>query len=370
MRIWTVPVLLAVVLAGTACQTARRTAMARDLHAAGEYERAARIWRSLARWGDAEAQHRFGLLLGTGQGIPRDDERSLQYFRAAAEQGYEPSRQHLGHLYLGGKGSPETDPHALERMRETAEKGSADTKYRLGVLYFKGGPVVAQDEAEGILWMRAAAEQWSSTKPVVVARLVEDELLARAAEAGLAEAQHRLATMYSQGVGVPKSRAEAVKWHYLAANQGYIDSQFALASIYKNGTGVQPDPAEAARWYRRAAERGHAESQFQLALLYLRGRGVPLDPVEAHVWFNLAAAQGHGDAREDRDEIERTLTVDGLREAEELAVRLQTETETVPEEAVEPERPEQPEQPEPEQPEQPVEPEPELPEQPVEPGEE
>ena len=60
-------------------------------------------------------------------------------------------------------------------------------------------------------------------------------LYARAARAGLAEAEFRVARCYLEGSGVPPSRAEALRWLERAATQGLVEAQVQLASLFVQG---------------------------------------------------------------------------------------------------------------------------------------
>ena len=82
------------------------------------------------------------------------------------------------------------------------------------------------------------------------------EELRKKAEAGDAEAQSSLGFCYQHGQGVPRDKAEAVKWYCLAAEQGFAKAQHSLGGCYAYGFGVEKDNAEAAKWYRLAAEQG------------------------------------------------------------------------------------------------------------------
>ncbi len=48
------------------------------------------------------------------------------------------------------------------------------------------------------------------------------------------------------------------------AEAGNANAQFNLGSMYETGSGVRQDYAEAAKWYRKAAERGDARAQYNL----------------------------------------------------------------------------------------------------------
>src|SRR6516225_1200877 len=58
------------------------------------------------------------------------------------------------------------------------------------------------------------------------------------------------------------------------ANAGNAEAQYQLASLYRSGRGVPPDEALAFKWMKAAAEHGHAKAEFNLGAMYLSGRGV------------------------------------------------------------------------------------------------
>jgi TPR repeat protein len=64
----------------------------------------------------------------------------------------------------------------------------------------------------------------------------------------------------------------------------------ANGNYYTNGWGVTKDYAEALRWYRKAADQGDAGAQYALSLAYANGRGTSPDLLQARVWMEKAAA--------------------------------------------------------------------------------
>ena len=101
------------------------------------------------------------------------------------------------------------------------------------------------------------------------------QLYARAGRTGLAEAEYRVGRCYFEGVGVPPSRAEGMRWLEQAARHGHIEAQSRLAIICLHGVAgergsnpqsavrlfdvteiADPDHLEAMRWARLAAEAG------------------------------------------------------------------------------------------------------------------
>lgn len=111
------------------------------------------------------------------------------------------------------------------------------------------------------------------------------------AEAGNANAQLELGTLFLLGFGVPQNDVEAIKWFRLSAERGNANAQDALGFAYYRGKGVPQNLVEAAKWFRRASEQGLDNAQNKLGLMYENGEGVPQNFVLAHFWLNLAAAQ-------------------------------------------------------------------------------
>src|SRR5215472_4603509 len=67
----------------------------------------------------------------------------------------------------------------------------------------------------------------------------------RAAQSGDDEAQFYIGSLYSAGVGVPRSDPEAFRWFDRAASQGHSHAMLILAGLYATGRGVAKNNAEA-----------------------------------------------------------------------------------------------------------------------------
>ncbi|MBP5455526.1 MAG: leucine-rich repeat protein [Paludibacteraceae bacterium] len=113
--------------------------------------------------------------------------------------------------------------------------------------------------------------------------------LRKTANAGDAEAQHRLAYRYYKGEGVPKSNELAVEWWTKAAMQGLAVAQYNLGICYEGGEGVPKNSKNAVEWYAKAAEQGYVNAQNQLGLCYQKGVGVAPNYEKAAEWFRKAA---------------------------------------------------------------------------------
>ena len=125
--------------------------------------------------------------------------------------------------------------------------------------------------------------------------------------------------MYSNGYGVLKDKAEAVKWWRLSAEQGNVYAQDDLGLMYFNADGVPRDFAEALKWFSLAAKQGRAEAQSKLGLMYLKGWGILKDSLTAHMWYNIASANGSNGAGQRRDRLEALMTADAIEKATTMA---------------------------------------------------
>jgi len=92
-----------------------------------------------------------------------------------------------------------------------------------------------------------------------------------------------------------------------AADAGLASAQTALAKRYLLGLVDGSDPDELVEMLRNAAERGDEEAQLMLGALFADGRIVPKDLVQSHVFLELAAKQGSEEANELIPVLERQM---------------------------------------------------------------
>ena len=142
------------------------------------------------------------------------------------------------------------------------------------------------------------------------------QLFARAAKAGLVEAEHLVGRCYLDGSGVPVSRREATRWLDRAAAHGSAEAQVLLAVMWLQGVAVaddrdaglafsvanqgemsEPDFRAAYKWAKIAAQAGSAEGQALLGYILVNGPDDMRDENEAFGWYERSAAkqcpQGH-----------------------------------------------------------------------------
>nr|AFI78465.1 Sel1 domain protein repeat-containing protein [uncultured bacterium ws138B4] len=101
------------------------------------------------------------------------------------------------------------------------------------------------------------------------------------AESGNADAQHRVAIMCQNGLGMVRNEARAFAMMKASADQGFALAQHGLGFMYMEGDCVEKNSAEAINWFRKAADQGLAGSLTTLAQMYEDGNGVERDPEEA-----------------------------------------------------------------------------------------
>lgn len=148
---------------------------------------------------------------------------------------------------------------------------------------------------------KAAGGKTVAAAPAVTAKeLTPEEKFAeikKKAEAGNADAQSSLGSMYFDGNGVPKDAAKAVEWYQKAAAQGSASAQHLLGSIYLRGKDAHYDAAKAVELIQKASAQGNAEAQSKLGWMYDSGVGVPKDAAKAVDLFQKAAAQDNASAQ-------------------------------------------------------------------------
>ena len=108
------------------------------------------------------------------------------------------------------------------------------------------------------------------------------------AEQGDAEAQHRCAIMYQNGLGVVANEEKAAEMMRAAAEQGHAVAQHGLGFMYMEGECVEQNSLEAIKWFEKAAEQGLVGSLTTLAMMYEEGLGVEKDPKKAKALYKQA----------------------------------------------------------------------------------
>jgi TPR repeat protein len=187
---------------------------------------------------------------------------------------------------------------AVKELTALAEAGDANAQFYLGTLY-SDGKAVKRDYRQAVEWYGKAAAK------------------------GHGDAEFTLGFLYLSGAGegagaVPADTQLAAKWLKSAAAKGNVAAQSALATMYGEGYGVMRDTTESLRWAVPAAERGDAAAQYELGRLKTQSLSVE-SWGEAYTWFRLAEKQGYPGANESRRVVGNQLDPKTLGEAERRA---------------------------------------------------
>lgn len=140
----------------------------------------------------------------------------------------------------------------------------------------------------------------------------------QAAQAGVANAEYNMGTLYFNGDGVPQDYAKAHQWFMRAARRGNKYAEFQLAMTYFTGQGVNRDPQREIHWYGEAARQGLPAAAYNLGVIYNNGVEVPPDYVRAYAWM-LLAQKGKLDAAGALTAIAENLTPEQIKQAEQLS---------------------------------------------------
>lgn len=111
--------------------TADSLSDAQSAYAAGNYTKAAKLYRPLAKKGSAEAQFYLGVMYANGEGVPKDAAKAVEFYRLAAAQGDASAQRLLAVMYNTGLGVAKNNTLALMWINIAAEK-AADGKGQEG----------------------------------------------------------------------------------------------------------------------------------------------------------------------------------------------------------------------------------------------
>jgi TPR repeat protein len=204
------------------------------LHEANDWSDVEALWRPYVLQNDVEAQFRLAhyYLFYSFDEEPQTRAEMEKLLRTAAERDHPDAVYCLSHLYPNG-----AEHDAL--LLIAGELGSREAQRDLGAFYATGDWTGPRDAVRAAEWYR------------------------RAADRGHADAQYNLGFMYLLGEGVASDTAEGLRWLRLAADQGEESSYRLLADLYRNGYyGVPVDPAEATQWdelYQQAQQTRNAK---------------------------------------------------------------------------------------------------------------
>ncbi len=102
-----------------------------------------------------------------------------------------------------------------------------------------------------------------------------------------------MAQNYEQGIGMKKSEKEALFWYTKSADAGHAEANYILGTMYaRGGETFEADLSISAGYFLVAARQNHKEAQIAIAQCYLSGEGVSSSYNEGFRWMRAAADQG------------------------------------------------------------------------------
>jgi TPR repeat protein len=219
----------------------------------------------LADGGDTGAQLQLGLAYRDGRhGLTADPVTALKLLEAAARGGNAYAADAVGNAYAVGAGGAADQRQARRWWLAGAQGGNSDAQAKLGHALLEQG-----SDAQGLRWLRAAADRGDAQARDELARLYRERPLP---DADLHRGENPL------DVVAERSNDDVVRlglgvWHLLQVDDNTAPTTRSLA---------------------QQAAAGDPTAEYQLALRYRDGAwGTRRDPRQAQTWLRRAAADGN-----------------------------------------------------------------------------
>jgi len=219
----------------------------------------------LAEGGDTGAQLQLGLSYRDGRhGLTADPVAASKWLEAAAHGGNAYAADAVGNAYAAGASGAADPQQAQQWWLAGAQGGNADAQAKLGHALLEQG-----SDAQGLRWLRAAADRGDAQARAELARLYRDRSLP---DADLHRGENPLAVV-AERTGDNVLRVGLGVWHLVKevantepttrslaqqAAAGDPTAEYQLALRYRDGAwGTRRDPRQAQTWLRRAAADGN-----------------------------------------------------------------------------------------------------------------
>ena len=240
----------------------RRSDYAYGAFQRGFYLTARKIAEPLANLGDPAAQTLLGEIYSRGLGVAQDLKEAAHWYKASAESGNPEGQFRYAMMLLDGKDVSPDAKKAKEMMKAAAEKGLPLAEYNYAQMLIEASPTGGFTDAM--------------------------PYFAKAADAGVADAQYALAQLYEYGKGVEVDDVQARHWLKAASINGLAIAQIEYGIWLINGKGGPAKPQDGFHFLKFAAERGNPIAINRLAHLFKDGIGTTPDRLEAAKWVLLA----------------------------------------------------------------------------------
>jgi TPR repeat protein len=176
--------------------------------------------------------------LGRAYAASRQMPEAISAYRKAADKGSTSAMVELGVLLGTGNGVAKDEAQARKLFERAAEAGNP----------------------RGVTNLAALSKYGGAPSDPVKARA----LLSKAAETNSAEAQYQLGLMTADGVGGPKDDAAARTLFEKAAEQGHPGALERMGAFAQSGRGGPKDSSAAKAYYEKAAALGNDDAKAAL----------------------------------------------------------------------------------------------------------
>lgn len=261
---------------------------------------------TLADRGSLLAAYHAGQIAASGQYGPVDAASAERYLRKAAEAGHADAQYALAVLLLAVSDSPDRAQRdeALTWLRRSA-KSLPESVYLLALVSARASADPKAAEAEVV--RKAAQAGYAPAQYRMAADLllqppqperdrVAVDLLQKAADQGHLAANLDLGVLLLEGTRVARDVARALPLLERAAGAGEPRAEYALGRAYTTGEGPESDSAKGIALIQRAAAKRLPAAEYAMGFAHTQGIGVGVDDVKAFAWFQRSAAQGYADA--------------------------------------------------------------------------
>jgi TPR repeat protein len=212
--------------------------------------------------GDRDSLYALGLMTLWGQGVKKNTKEAFDIFHKLIEVDY-PLAIKIFYNHLDSPSAKEI-AERFEHLEKEALAGDDDAQCELGGMYLIG---------EGAPKAELMAYEW----------------LGLAAFKGHSKAQHDLAVMCRDGLGIGFDYKKSVFWFKKLAENGSDVDQDALGWLYLD----LGESKKALKWCKKAAKHGNLDAMYHVALIYLLDEGIPRDAEKAAIELEKAASKGH-----------------------------------------------------------------------------
>ncbi|MEC5324674.1 tetratricopeptide repeat protein [Aurantimonas sp. A3-2-R12] len=228
----------------------------------GFYLSALKLAEPIANLGDSAAQTLLGEIYSRGLGVAQNLKEAARWYEAAAASGSPEGQFRYAMMLLDGTVVAPDVAKARDLMKAAADEGLPLAQYNYGQMLIEAAPTAGFQEAK--------------------------DYFAKAAHAGVADAQYAMAQLYVYGRGVPADSIKARAWLKAAAINGQDTAQVEYGIWLVNGKGGPAKLEDGFQFLKRAALRGNPIAINRIAHLYKDGIGTAPDRMEAAKWSVLA----------------------------------------------------------------------------------